>query len=471
MQKSIRQDLSIKISCVIFCISIIVGIVYYLFSIHYYDKELKSAIEHQTNHIANTFTAQLWLFDLNTTKELCKLLLESPEISGLRLLDHKKKVVFEQAPSHKKTIVHVNRSLRHKSGKLVGYVDIFYTDAFWEQERTSIIIIGILMMIGTMLGAFLSINILLKRYLSRPLEDLQKDMVSLAKGDFQQSGLVGQKTEIQNIIDTFNKLAISLREKDQEVISKTEALRESEDKYRSMMEAMIEPIYICSSDFRVEYMNPAMIRRTGRDAVGERCFKALYDLNEKCPWRLLYKTQQGEIFELNTVNPKDDRSYHISCMPIINADGSVSTMAIFRDTTDFIKLQTQLQHAEKMEAIGILAGGVAHDLNNILGGLVSYPELLLLELPDDSPLREFILTIQRSGQKAAAVVQDMLTLARRGVVAAEVVNLNEAIDEYLKSPELQNLQSYPPPRSHRDPSCNRRSQYLRIYPSIFPRPS
>ena len=85
---------------------------------------------------------------------------------------------------------------------------------------------------------------------------------------------------------------------------------------------------------------------------------------------------------------------------------------------------------------------MAHDLNNILGGLVSYPELLLLQLPENSPLRKSILTIQKSGEKAAAVVQDLLTLARRGVVVTEVVNLNDVIAEYLKSPEHENLQSY-----------------------------
>ena len=107
-------------------------------------------------------------------------------------------------------------------------------------------------------------------------------------------------------------------------------------------------------------------------------------------------------------------------------------------------LETQLHQAKKMEAIGTLAGGVAHDLNNILGGLVSYPELLLLQLPADSPLRKSILTIQKSGEKAAAVVQDLLTLARRGVVITEVVPLNDVISEYLKSPEHEMLQSYHP---------------------------
>jgi len=108
------------------------------------------------------------------------------------------------------------------------------------------------------------------------------------------------------------------------------------------------------------------------------------------------------------------------------------------------KLEAQLQRAQKMEAIGTLAGGVAHDLNNILAGLVSYPELLLMEIPEDSPLRNPILTIQKSGEKAAAIVQDLLTLARRGVAATEVVNLNDIISEYLRSPEHERLKSFHP---------------------------
>ena len=108
------------------------------------------------------------------------------------------------------------------------------------------------------------------------------------------------------------------------------------------------------------------------------------------------------------------------------------------------KLQAQLQRAQKMEAIGTLAGGVAHDLNNVLSGIVSYPELLLLEIPKDSPLIKLILTIQKSGEKAAAIVQDLLTLARRGVAITEVVNLNDIIYEYLKSPEYERLISFHP---------------------------
>ena len=97
-----------------------------------------------------------------------------------------------------------------------------------------------------------------------------------------------------------------------------------------------------------------------------------------------------------------------------------------------------------MEALGTLAGGVAHDLNNVLGGVVTYPELLLMQLPDESSLRKPLLTIQKSGEKAAAIVQDLLTLARRGVATTEVVNMNDIISDYFKTPEYEKLKYFHP---------------------------
>ena len=108
------------------------------------------------------------------------------------------------------------------------------------------------------------------------------------------------------------------------------------------------------------------------------------------------------------------------------------------------KLEDQLQKAQKMEAIGTLAGGVAHDLNNILSGILSYPELLLMDLPQGHPLRKPIQTIEESGKKAAAIVDDLLTMARRGVTVSDVVNLNEIISNYLNSPEFQKLKAFHP---------------------------
>lgn len=103
------------------------------------------------------------------------------------------------------------------------------------------------------------------------------------------------------------------------------------------------------------------------------------------------------------------------------------------------RMEALLIRAKKMEAVGMLAGGVAHDLNNILGGLVTYPDFLIMQLPPDSPLRASLLTIKNSGERAAAIVQDLLALTRRGIATKEPLNLNDIIYEYLKTPEHQNI--------------------------------
>ena len=128
----------------------------------------------------------------------------------------------------------------------------------------------------------------------------------------------------------------------------------------------------------------------------------------------------------------------------VKDNGQDSIVVIFSDVTHQKHLEAQLQRAQKMEAVGTLAGGVAHDLNNILSGIVSYPDLLLMQVPEDSDLRGPILTMRDSGKKAITIVQDLLTLARRGVAEIEPVNLNEIIEQYLKSPECQKLRSYHP---------------------------
>ncbi len=109
------------------------------------------------------------------------------------------------------------------------------------------------------------------------------------------------------------------------------------------------------------------------------------------------------------------------------------------------ELSKQLIRAQKMEAIGTLAAGVAHDLNNILSGIVSYPELVMLSMRPQDPNYAKLELIQQTGLKAAAIVQDMLTLSRRAVSQQEEVDLGVVVDDYLKSPEwvkIKNLYTH-----------------------------
>ena len=111
------------------------------------------------------------------------------------------------------------------------------------------------------------------------------------------------------------------------------ALRASEEKYRTMMQAMEDAVYICSEALVIEYMNPAMIRRLGRDATGEPCHQALYHRPDVCPWCVMDVVKKRRHVNYQLDDTLYNAVYHVSNDPLIHEDGAVSKLTVFRDVT------------------------------------------------------------------------------------------------------------------------------------------
>jgi PAS domain S-box-containing protein len=230
-----------------------------------------------------------------------------------------------------------------------------------------------------------------------------------------------------------------------------ESLRENERRFKSVVDTAADAIVTVAPSGRIVFWNKAawlsfgisaekaagaalsdfIALRTGEreDGAPEREGKA----------RLLGVRADGTRFPIE-----------ISSAAWGTRDGTFTTHVI-RDMSmheraekERWELQQRLQRAERMESLGILAGGVAHDLNNMLTPIVGYADIMMSDVPPDSPLRESLSELYRSARRAGAIVQDLLTLGRRGTVEMGPLDLNGIVRECLASPAFLEAQARAP---------------------------
>ena len=233
------------------------------------------------------------------------------------------------------------------------------------------------------------------------------------------------------------------------------ALRISEEKYKELVQHAPAGIYEFDMErLRFISVNDVMCEYTGYSQSEFLALDPFAILSEDSRDTLskliedVYNRKPKELSAEYKLVGKNKREFWVlsNARFFYEDDVPRRAMAVVHDLTGIRraeaerkKLEIQLQNAKKLESIGTLAGGVAHDLNNILSGIVGYPDLLLHDLAADSPYRAPLTAIKNSGEKAAEIVQDLLTLARRGVNARKVISLNRVVGDFVSSPEYRKI--------------------------------
>ena len=316
-----------------------------------------------------------------------------------------------------------------------------------------IVIFGTL---GVLLVVLLTLLLLFVWRVDQPLKKIIKATRDVAGGSLVPAEVHGND-EIAEVARAFNVMVGSLAEDQRKIHGIMAELRDSEEQYRLLTEYALAYIAVVRKN-RCLFINERMATSLGgdRNRIMEEDF-----------WQAVHPEDRSRVIDrIAALERGEIREDHLECRIRTDRGETIwvemqAALILYRETHAVLihaiditprkkeqkereKLERKLSQAKKMEAIGTLAGGVAHDLNNILSGLVGYPDLLLMDLPEESPLRAPLEAIRTSGQKASEIVQDLLTLARRGVANEEVVNLNKVISDYLDSPEQAGLQKrYP----------------------------
>lgn len=305
---------------------------------------------------------------------------------------------------------------------------------------------GIMMLAANRLNHTVSTSLELRYENTELINGLQSEIEEREKAE---TALLAHQREIEQIVEERTAALQTTNEKLAQEIEwrKTteEALRESEEKYRDFVVNINDAIYSFDKGGTVSFVSPPIENILGYrpDEIIGKPFNMLIHPEEQARVKDRFlKTMAGDIkAQEYRVEQKSGgyRWVQVSSRPMIKHGEAVGIQGVLRDLDEKKRLEAKLQQALKMEAIGAVAGGVAHDLNNILSGVLSYPQLMLLEMDEDDPMRESLDVIQKSGEKAAAIVQDLLTLTRRGVMTLSAVSINGIVQDYLSSPEYQSL--------------------------------
>ncbi|MDA3896632.1 MAG: PAS domain S-box protein [Desulfobacteraceae bacterium] len=238
------------------------------------------------------------------------------------------------------------------------------------------------------------------------------------------------------------------------------ALKESETRYRLLADNVSDNLWIFDLEtLHFSYISPSIVGITGFNSE-EVTGKQLEDTLTPSSLAVASKVLEEEVvasrqnFDPLRFQTLELEQYHKSGATVWTEavvqfiydqkQQPIKILGVTRDISERKKLQEQLRKSQKMESLGLLAGGVAHDLNNVLSGIVSYPELLLMNLPDDSKLKKPLQTIMESGNRATAIVQDLLTIARGVAITKQPLKLNDLIYNYFDSPEFKKLKQFNP---------------------------
>ncbi len=186
----------------------------------------------------------------------------------------------------------------------------------------------------------------------------------------------------------------------------------------STIDALVDPLMIVNSKYEIQKSNMAMARMAEKEVksiVGKKCYEIFGGRSSPCPNCQLgksFKSSESSSFELENV--RGDRYFEVASQPLVDSDGTITGVVhVYRDRTEAKKMQEKLAQQDKLASIGLLAGGIAHEINNPLGGILIFSQMLLREIPKDSPHYEDVFEIEAATQRCKAIVESLLNFARQ----------------------------------------------------------
>ena len=375
--------------------------------------------------------------------------------AGSTIRDGRVRTFMQTSPDHPAGIQQIVVPIRSKTGRNIGAVVLEFAplyDGLMRLTKATMEQIA-LAALGGVLLAFL-IAYVMGRSVTRPLHQLTEAATAFAAG---KTGLTMPRTRedeigelaraFDNMVQKRQRAEEALREARDElevrVAVRTAELAKSSESLRllgSAVEQTKESVVITEAELgepgpKIVFVNPAFTKLTGYTAEeamgktprilqGPRTDRAVLD-------RLRKNLEQGEVFAGEAINyRKGGEEFYLEWQiaPICSASGTITHfVAIQHDITGRKKLEGQLFQSQKMETVGKLAGGIAHEFNSILTAIIGQSELMLEDLPAGSQFGTNVTEIRKAAERAATLTRQLLAYGRKQILQPETLSLNTIV--------------------------------------------
>jgi len=347
----------------------------------------------------------------------------------------------------KENILHACSILKDHQGGVIGRV-LVLQDISGELLKKNVFIKSALLLTGLLLIVsfvvlYLSFGSLIGRLEVYALENQQaKDALQAAHDELEQR--VEQRT---------TELAAANIALKQEIIDRTQAENKINEQWaflQNIIESLTHPFYVIDAQsYEIVLANKAACAlQGGQTFAGLTCYGMTHNQTEPCsgqehpcPLQEVKRQRVPVIVEHTHMDQDGDpRTFEIYAYPIFGQHGEIRQVIEYDiDVTgrkesekEREALWGQLVHAQKLEAVGILAGGVAHDFNNVLTTILGYSQIIAMKLPEGDPTREMVEEIHSAGERAAGLTRQLLAFSSKQVMEMRIVNLNMVVEDMAK---------------------------------------
>jgi PAS domain S-box-containing protein len=297
---------------------------------------------------------------------------------------------------------------------------------------------------GVLVSVLIALLAVFHRLVSRPLIRLVEGTKDISQGRFVPVPLTRQD-ELGQVAGAFNAMVAGLEESRREVGEALARLRESEDQYRMLTENAMALVTIVQGG-RFVFANRMMLERTGyrqEEIIGRVAWDLVHpddrELVQQADKASLAGNLQEAHYEFRYITASGQERWLEMQATRIQYKGKTAILGHAIDITasreaqaEQARLQERLEHAQRLEVVGTLAGGISHDFNNMLQAVSGYAQIMLMRAGPDSPQDKYLQGILRACRRSSDLVNQLLTFSRRSHPKTRRVDLNQEVTQVAR---------------------------------------